>query len=152
MVMQTFLPYPDLKLSAQCLDRQRLGKQRVEVLQLLQALTGEKQGWCNHPATYMWSGHASALAQYGLACCTEWIGRGYKDTCYGKIERYLITTKLILPFWFGNETFHSTHRSVLLAKHFEWYKQFGWLEMPATMIDGKWPYAWPVTMHERHGK
>ena len=33
--MQTFLPYPDFARSAAVLDRQRLGKQRVEVLQIL---------------------------------------------------------------------------------------------------------------------
>lgn len=37
--MQTFLPYPDFEQSAKCLDNRRLGKQRVEVLQLLIALT-----------------------------------------------------------------------------------------------------------------
>jgi len=41
--MQTFLPYPDFKRSAQVLDRQRLGKQRVENLQLMTALTGVKR-------------------------------------------------------------------------------------------------------------
>lgn len=30
--MQTFLPYPDFVESASVLDRQRLGKQRVEVI------------------------------------------------------------------------------------------------------------------------
>lgn len=36
--MQTFLPYADFTLSAQCLDDKRLGKQRVECLQTLQTL------------------------------------------------------------------------------------------------------------------
>ena len=33
--MQTFLPYADFAQSAKVLDMKRLGKQRVEVLQLL---------------------------------------------------------------------------------------------------------------------
>lgn len=37
--MQTFLPYPSGVKSARVLDRQRLGKQRVECLQILAALT-----------------------------------------------------------------------------------------------------------------
>lgn len=37
--MQTFLPYPDFAESASVLDRQRLGKQRVETLQVMKALT-----------------------------------------------------------------------------------------------------------------
>lgn len=40
--MQTFLPYPDFEKSAYSLDRQRLGKQRVETLQIMQALFGQK--------------------------------------------------------------------------------------------------------------
>lgn len=47
--MQTFLPYPSFVESAKCLDRQRLGKQRVEVLQLLKALLVPGSGWGNHP-------------------------------------------------------------------------------------------------------
>ena len=33
--MQTFLPFPDFQQSAAVLDRVRLGKQRVEALQIL---------------------------------------------------------------------------------------------------------------------
>lgn len=35
--MQTFLPFPSFRDSAECLDYRRLGKQRVETLQLLKA-------------------------------------------------------------------------------------------------------------------
>jgi hypothetical protein len=40
--LQTFLPYPDFAESAAVLDRMRLGKQRVETLQIAQALWGRK--------------------------------------------------------------------------------------------------------------
>ena len=40
--MQTFLPYADFSKSAGVLDRMRLGKQRVETLQILQKLVGER--------------------------------------------------------------------------------------------------------------
>lgn len=40
--MQTFLPYADFDASAASLDTQRLGKQRVENLQIMQALFGVK--------------------------------------------------------------------------------------------------------------
>jgi hypothetical protein len=36
--VQTFLPYPDFVKSVWCLDYRRLGKQRVECLQILQTL------------------------------------------------------------------------------------------------------------------
>ena len=38
--MQTFMPYPDYSESARCLDRQRLGKQRVEAFQILRSPEG----------------------------------------------------------------------------------------------------------------
>ena len=46
--MQTFLPYPDFAKSAACLDNRRLGKQRVECLQILKTLSKESKycHWC----------------------------------------------------------------------------------------------------------
>lgn len=52
--MQTFLPSPNFTQSAQFLDPQRLGKQRVEALQILTALTNPAYGWQHHPAVQMW--------------------------------------------------------------------------------------------------
>ena len=41
--MNTFLPYPSIQESAQSLDRRRLGKQRIETLQLLNSFVREKR-------------------------------------------------------------------------------------------------------------
>lgn len=41
--MQTFLPYPDFKKSASCLDNKRLGKQRVEAWQIYSTLQKIKE-------------------------------------------------------------------------------------------------------------
>ncbi|GAA3827626.1 pyrimidine dimer DNA glycosylase/endonuclease V [Nocardioides panacisoli] len=43
--MQTFLPYADFARSARSLDPKRLGKQRVEALQVVRALTTAGYGW-----------------------------------------------------------------------------------------------------------
>ena len=111
--MQTFLPYPDFHESAKVLDVKRLGKQRVETLQLL------KGSWPNHPASRMWRGHMRALAQYGVAICDVWISRGYKDTCREKIlalaENYP-ESESTLPSWIGDEAFHRSHQSNLVRK------------------------------------
>jgi len=137
--MQTFLPYADYSASAKTLDRQRLGKQRVEVLQLLNALTNPAAGWKNHPATKMWRGHEGALIAYGIAVCDEWISRGYKDTCRAKIAAFARPdANETPPSWLGNRAFHSSHKANLLRKSPEWYGQFGWSENPET------PYVWPV--------
>lgn len=53
--MQTFLPYTDPEKCARVLDNKRLGKQRVEAIQILNVLLGVTQtkGWRNHPAVKM---------------------------------------------------------------------------------------------------
>jgi hypothetical protein len=48
--VQTFLPYPDFAASAAVLDTKRLGKQRVETVQVLRGLTLPTYGWRHHPA------------------------------------------------------------------------------------------------------
>lgn len=148
--MQTFLPYPDFKESARVLDRQRLGKQRVEVIQLLKALAGETKGWKNHPTCRMWRGHEQSLIQYGIAVCMEWIKRGYRDSCMAKIaafrDRWSELDSRGQPSWIGREDVHSSHRAVLLGKDREWYWKFGWTEMPAVPdVKGSYKdtYVWP---------
>jgi len=99
--MQTFLCYPDFNISARCLDNKRLGKQRVECLQILKTLakgpteviqkvnprTNEVQAihrrtpWYNHPAVQMWKGYEYRLTCYTICVCTEWRRRGFDDTC-----------------------------------------------------------------------
>lgn len=136
--MQTFLPYPDFLASARVLDNRRLGKQRVETLQILNALTNPSYGWQNHPAVKMWKGHTGLLAVYGLAICHEWVKRGFRDTCTDKINAFapadLITTQ---PAWLGSEPFHASHRSNLLRKEPDHYRQFAWTDGPDL------PYVWP---------
>lgn len=147
--MQTFLPYSDFSKSAAVLDRARLGKQRVETMQIMKALT-TGQGWVNHPATKMWAGHREALSVYQVAICSEWTQRGYKDTCLEKTldmipDRIMVVagrpcliSEAVMPSWLGNPAFHASHRSNLLRKDKEHYGQFGWDE-PDDL-----EYVWPV--------
>lgn len=147
--MQTFLPYPDFKASASVLDWRRLGKQRVECEQILKAITDPNYSWQNHPAVNMWRGYTRALAEYGCVICNEWIERGYRDSMYVRIRRFIpnehpaVLGRLQLPHWFGDLDFHLMHRRVLLAKDPDWYSQFFDCE-PAIAVNGKWPYVWPV--------
>lgn len=136
--MNTFLPYPSYIKSAQCLDNKRLGKQRVEVLQIYNALQPNSTSkWRNHPAVKMWRGHEEALLNYGIATCDEWIKRGFKDTVRLKLmSRMTLYPTNHIPVWLGNEAFHASHRSNLLRKDKEWYGKFGWTE-PDNL-----PYIW----------
>jgi hypothetical protein len=79
--MQTFLPYPDFRATALALDRRRLGKQRVEALQVLRGLVVPGYGWRRHPAVKMWLGYEEALVRYGLEVCRVWREQGHQDTC-----------------------------------------------------------------------
>lgn len=137
--MQTFLPYPDFYRSASVLDRMRLGKQRVESLQIIKALVVPGSGWQNHPAVLMWSGHEGALFRYLTAICKTWREHGYRDTCEEK-GRVLLVGRDISPEdprWLGDERLHSSHRSNLLRKSPQHYGAFGWTEGPDL------PYFWP---------
>lgn len=149
--MQTFLPYPDFAASAAVLDDRRLGKQRVEALQVLRAVTWPTYGWKHHPAVKMWAGYPDGIAAYGLAVCAEWVGRGRADTCAATIGTDLAAAgrpgprsqdELArcgeLPLWIGDERVHRSHRSALVRKDPGYY---GPLFPDA---DPEEDYFWPV--------
>lgn len=138
--MQTFLTTKNFIENAKVLDRQRLGKQRVEAYQILNTLINGG-GWKNHPCIKQWSGYEWALTEYGLAICGEWISRGYKDTMYGRIlnlyKSRFHTDYFLMPDWLNEEKLYSSHRAALLYKNYDWYKRFSWKEEPR--IDYWWP-------------
>jgi hypothetical protein len=150
--MQTFLPYLGFDESARALDDRRLGKQRVEALQILRALTRPVYGWKHHPAVLMWQGFEEALGAYGVAVCHEWRRRGFADTCEPQILDDLRAAGVpapprpqarlaacgALPPWLGDDALHRSHRSALLRKDREHHgDQFG-------DEDPDLPYVWPV--------
>lgn len=139
--MQTFLPHWNYVDSARALDRRRLGKQRIEVLQILRALSGQSRGWENHPAVKMWRGYEHELVAYGLAMCAEWIRRGYSDTTAPKIaafdERYHHQRNGKTPPWLGDAALHEGHRAHLMRKDSTFYRFF-----ENTNPDA--PLVWPV--------
>ena len=118
--MQTFLPYPDFLASARALDQKRLGKQRVEAIQVLRGLTRPGYGWRNHPAVKMWAGYEEALTRYGLDMCAVWCEPGRADTCAATlltdlaaacgVSVYGPRTELAaageLPPWLGRDDLH----------------------------------------------
>jgi len=137
--MQTFMPIANYKQTAICLDNKRLGKQRVECYQLVRAIEGKTKGWKNHPAARMWRKNIGSLIDYAIFVCEEWRERGFKDTM---LQRFLEFKKSYednsFPEWFGDDRFHSSHRSNLLRKNSDFYKKFNWKETDDI------PYYWPV--------
>lgn len=149
--MQTFLPEYTFWASARALDDRRLGKQRVEVLQLLSVLKKgpfitvngrtHKTPWYNHPACKMWRNYEYGLIIYGLTVCIEWVSRGHQDSCYSKIYAYIDDFAgchgVIYPPWY-NEKLVLSHRSNLIRK----YPKFYFCKWPDTPLN--LPYYWPV--------
>ena len=139
--MQTFLPYPKFSESAAVLDYRRLGKQRVETLQIMKALLTGK-GWVNHPVTKMWTGYEWALLHYQKACVDAWLELGFKDTCMAKtFDLYFSHVKEernVVPPWLGNRAFHYAQKSNLVRKDPDHYGPiFG--DVPDDI-----PYIYPV--------
>lgn len=135
--MQTFLPYKNFVRTATVLDMQRLGKQRVEAWQILRTLTGQSDGWRNHPAVKMWRGYDNELAFYGICICEEWISRGYKDSLLPKFVDYFDQDIYEPPPWLDNQQLHISHRSNLVRKLPKHYRKY-WRRVPDDL-----PYVWP---------
>lgn len=137
--MQTFLPYPDFARSASVLDNRRLGKQRVGAKQIYLALTDPLYGWQHHPAVRMWRGHKDGLAHYGVAVCTEWRRRGFKDTLLPWFQgRAWALDPIYYPRWRTSE-FCLSHQSNLIRKDPGHYRPLFGNDIPDNL-----PYIWPV--------
>ena len=149
--MQTFLPYADFRRSAAVLDLRRLGKQRVEALQVLRGLTRPGYGWRHHPAVKMWRQCEEALGAYGLAVTERWVGHGFADTCDASIRAELAAVGIhevrpqaelkaagLLPAWLGDRRFHRAHQAALVRKDPDHYRRW----FPSVPDD--LPYIWPA--------
>lgn len=153
--MQTFLPFRDFYKISKCLDYRRLGKQRVEALQIIRILELEEDSpfefemlkaakripWLNHPAVRMWRGYLPTLKSYHNHMITEWVHRGYKNTMkYKSIKASDIIENRIYPtWWYHNDEVFRSHRSNLLRKNREHYAQYFESDLPDNL-----PYVWPV--------
>lgn len=144
--MQTFLPYPSFARSAAVLDDRRLGKQRVEVLQILRALHMEDYGWAHHPAVLMWRGCTRALVAYGLAVVDEWCTSDRADTTRPMITEFARPFEAVpaeelpsdaLPPWLGWPALHRSHQAALVRKDPLFYEP----HFPGVTSDE--PYVWP---------
>jgi hypothetical protein len=148
--MQTFLPYADFAETARVLDPRRLGKQRVEALQVLRALTVPGYGWRHHPVVRMWRGYEEALTRYGLEICRQWCALGHRDTCAATLtveyqeakhtdiprDQAVLARAGALPPWLGDPEVHRSHQSALVRKDPAYYRPL----FPDVSDD--LPYVW----------
>ena len=153
--MQTFLPYGDFVESVAILDTKRLGKQRVETLQIFAVLVRlrwrrpenvieeyEPKGWKNHPAVLGWKGYEAGLLDYQRATCAEWTGRGFADTCLYSTNGLFVASGLPSdtgrPPWTDDPAVHRSHQSNLIRKDPDFYGPL----FPG--VPGDLEYVWPA--------
>jgi hypothetical protein len=164
-MMQTFLVDYVLIRNFQCLDNKRLGKQRVECLQILNTLEGKSKGWRHHPAVLMWTGYEDLLRYYMDFCILEWKRRGFKNSMalnheWEKLPGLKDTNPSVWlscksgpfahPQWWGDPRILNSHKANLYRKDPVWYGKFNWHPFSQTASD-KWaqePYYWPVTKEQ----
>ncbi|WP_433792437.1 MSMEG_6728 family protein [Actinoplanes sp. CA-252034] len=150
--MQTFLPFPGFLDSARVLDPKRLGKQRVEAIQVLRGLIQPGYGWRHHPAVKMWHGYEEGLVRYGLDMCAVWVAGGNADTCATTLvtdlrartdltevrDQAALAATGDLPPWLGDPDLHRSHRSALIRKDAAFYRPVFGPDVPDDL-----PYVWP---------
>lgn len=162
--MQTFVTYFSHSKTMADLDQARLGKQRLETLQILKVLRGEAEGYTNHQAVRMWEGYEPALVLYGLFVCHEWrIVRGNADKTWGDLAAFakeygmldiepelsktgravgvLEGQEIEQPPWLTDRWVLRSHRSNLMRKAPHYYAD-KYEGTPENM-----PYLWPVLDH-----
>ena len=161
--MQTFVPYASFEESARVLDTKRLGKQRVEVIQVVRALTVPGYAWSSHPAVLMWRGHEEALGRYGVTMCEVWTERGFADTCEATIVADLaaagvdrvrpydeLLTAGALPGWLFDDRVQRSHRSALVRKDPAHYAPL-FPDVPPD-LEYHWPVRSPAVLERERRK
>ncbi|MFD6181795.1 MSMEG_6728 family protein [Streptomyces goshikiensis] len=145
--------------SAAVLDVRRLGKQRVEAVQVLRGLVVPGYGWRRHPAVRMWAGYEEALVRYRLEICGVWTDEGRADTCAVTLTQDFEASRAggaprtqeqlaadgDLPPWLGVPDFHRSHQSALVRKDPACYRE----RFPGVPDD--LPYVWPRSDRDTDG-
>lgn len=139
-MVQTFIVHWDFAQSAKCLSIKHLGKQRVEAVQIYNALTKSSGGWINHPAVRSWRPYPQALQHYANCMIQEWINRGKNNT----IPFFVIKEPIIFPWWSQWDRFHNNHKSLLLRKDPSWYLGIFGFGVPDCYH--KYGYIWPHSL------
>src|SRR3978361_869558 len=99
----------------------------------MKALTIEGYGGQHPPVVAMWRGFRPALMVYQDATCDAWAQRGFADTCREKTLAVLELSPedaaeyrsgdVRMPPWLGRLDVHLSHRSRLIAKAPEFYRE-----------------------------
>lgn len=125
--MQTFIwmpgddPRQAMWESLYYLDRQRLGKQRVEASQLLDAIDDPGHGWRSHPACKMWMPYRAALVDYYNLSLKAWEARGYRNDL---LKLRDAGDDIVYPPFITQGPLRASHRACLVIKNENYYARF----------------------------
>lgn len=138
LIMQTFLPDIEMQVAVSLLDNKRLGKQRVEAIQIAMCLLEKPSNWKNHPAVLMWKGYEPYLLEYIKCTMDEFAKRGYKNIkCvehYNRLKSMIKDRPIQRPIWY-NSDFVKAHQSNLVRKNKDYYSRY--FNVPDNL-----PYIW----------
>lgn len=144
--MMTFLVIGDFVLNAQLLDDQRLAKQRVEAIQILETIQKNCDGsigcstrsWNNHPVVHAWRNYTDALKYYINCVILEFIRRGGNNN----LPLFEIPKIIMIPWWCQWDRLHQSHRAMLMRKNpFHYQNTFS--ELPLDSEYNAYGYIWP---------
>ena len=146
-MVNTFITSPSLEKCAKNLDNLRLGKQRVECIQLISFIENtNNKGFKNHPVLIMWKEHVTALKVYCNFMIREFIARGFENTIpiYELDETKIVfydnifneetglteiikpqieKDSIVFPIWFNWNPLILTHQASLLKKNNNYYSK-----------------------------
>ena len=145
-MVNTFMPHPDFEQIAQVLDNKRLGKQRVEAMQILNVLEDPtRKAWRNHPAAVQWRGYTEHLKLYINTMIDEWIKRGFKNS----MKKYEVANAAALlarlPWFVTCKAVNLSHQASLIRKLPEHYGKF-FFDVPEEF--SKYSYIWTGALTE----
>lgn len=138
-MIQVWLPLPSFKDSARTLSTSDLKKQRVDVVNLMDAFHEvaeselprheQESVRSDSPLYRMWYGFEMQLCEYGLEVCEEYdrrVGKNGPVDYYAIIARHLDwatgeESDMSKPNWFGDVDIHLSHQAALVRSDPEWY-------------------------------
>ena len=138
-MVNIFIPLSDPVEIAKVLDYKRLGKQRVEALQIINIITEntKSSAWRNHPVVLTWKEYPEALKYYCNVMIKEWIARGYQNNM---LLYELKSPNPPMPWFMNCKPVLLSYQASLLRKNPEYYSKF--FKVPKEYM--KYSYLWVV--------
>lgn len=165
-MVNIFIIVPNIQLTADMMDKKRIGKQRIEVKQIIDILeeidkngSSKSKSRVSHPAIKSWIGYTNHLKVYFNIIVRKWISYGFKNNyelydiderpynivpCIfdGKTASYDISkfNQYSFPFWVSFPPFYMSHQASLCRKDPLHYRGLLRDELKPFLNNG---YFWP---------